>query len=237
MVFARNTAMGFNRYADRVIDARNERTRNREIPAGIISPRNALIFVVINAVLFVLTAGWINKLALILSPLALFIIVSYSFTKRFTAWCHIILGLSLSIAPAGAYIAVTGTIAIFPVLMMALVITWVSGFDIIYSLQDINFDRQNKLHSVPARWRAKGALWISAILHAISAYVVLLLGFFYGGGTIYWTGAALFIALLIFQHLLVTPKKMTNIGIAFGTLNGLASVTYALFVIADMLAK
>ncbi len=234
MVFARNTAMGFNRYADRFIDARNLRTQSREIPSGVISPRSALIFVIINAALFILVAGWINRLALALSPLALFIIVSYSFTKRFTSWCHVILGIALGIAPIGAYIAVTGAIALYPMLMAVMVITWVAGFDIIYSLQDADFDRENGLHSVPARWGVIGSLWISALLHVVSAYVVFALGVLYNGGMLYWVGAAVFVGLLVFQHLLVTPSKLSNIGVAFGTLNGIASIVYALFVIADM---
>ena len=231
MVFARNTAMGFNRYADRRIDALNPRTRNREIPAGVITPRRALIF---NAALFLAVALWINRLAFFLSPAALLVLIGYSFTKRFTAWCHIVLGVALGIAPVGAYIAVTGEIAVFPVLLTGLVITWCGGFDVIYALQDVEFDRSHSLHSIPARFGVRGGILISILLHLISVYAVVVAGLYYGGGTLYWIGAGLFVGLLIFQHLLVSPKNLSRIGLAFGTTNGIASVCYAAFTIADL---
>lgn len=165
MVLARNTAMGFNRWADRRIDAQNPRTSGREIPSGTISARNALWFVVLNAVLFVLVAWWINPLALALSPVALLVLTGYSLTKRFTAWCHIVLGVALGIAPIGAYVAVTGQLAVFPILLCGLVITWCGGFDIVYALQDVEFDRKHGLHSVPARWGVRGGIAISIALH------------------------------------------------------------------------
>ena len=152
MVFARNAAMGFNRWADRDIDAKNPRTAGREIPAGKITPRAALAFVIGNCVAFVAAAAWINCLALWLSPVALAVLLGYSLTKRFTAWSHVVLGLALAIAPVGAYIAVTGSVALFPVLLAVAVLTWTAGFDILYSLQDASFDRSNGLHSVPARF-------------------------------------------------------------------------------------
>ena len=229
MVFARNTAMGFNRYADRRIDALNPRTRNREIPAGVITPRRALIFVIVNAALFLAVALWINRLAFFLSPAALLVLIGYSFTKRFTAWCHIVLGVALGIAPVGAYIAVTGEIAVFPVLLTGLVITWCGGFDVIYALQDVEFDRSHSLHSIPARFGVRGGILISILLHLISVYAVVVAGLYYGGGTLYWIGAGLF-----FQHLLVSPKNLSRIGLAFGTTNGIASVCYAAFTIADL---
>ena len=234
MVFARNTAMGFNRYADRRIDALNPRTRNREIPAGIITPRRALIFVIVNAALFLAVALWINRLAFFLAPAALLVLVGYSFTTRFTAWCHIVLGVALGIAPVGAYIAVTGEIAVFPVLLTGLVITWCGGFDVIYALQDVEFDRSHSLHSIPARFGVRGGILISILLHLISVYAVVVAGLYYGGGTLYWIGAGLFVGLLIFQHLLVSPKNLSRIGLAFGTTNGIASVCYAAFTIADL---
>ena len=235
MVFARNTAMGFNRYADRRIDALNPRTASRDIPAGRISARHAKWFVIVNALLFVATTGWINTLALCLSPVALVILLGYSLTKRATAWCHLVLGAALGIAPVGAYIAVTGQLfAIWPILMTGLVVTWVSGFDVIYALQDITFDRQQGLHSIPARWGVRGALFISVLLHLISVYALITMGLFYGAGTFYWIGAALFIGLLLFQHLYVTAKHYDRIGPAFGLLNGLTSVCFALFAIIDL---
>lgn len=235
MVFARNTAMGFNRYADRKIDALNPRTATRDIPAGRISARHALWFVIINALLFVLTAGWINFLAFCLSPIALIVLLGYSLTKRTTAWCHVVLGVALGIAPVGAYIAVTGQLfAVWPILMTGLVITWVSGFDVIYALQDIEFDRQHGLHSIPARWGVRGALIISILLHLISVYAIIMLGLSYNAGTFYWIGTALFIALLLFQHLYVTAKHFDRIGLSFGLLNGLTSVCFAVCAIIDL---
>ena len=237
MVTARNTAMGFNRYADRKIDALNPRTKNREIPAGTISPRKALIFVVVNALLFMGIALWINPQAFYLSPVALVVLLGYSYTKRFTAWCHIVLGVALGIAPVGAYIAVTGQFAVFPILLAGLVITWCSGFDIIYALQDVEFDRQQALHSVPVRFGVRGGIAISILLHAITVYAVILAGLNYGCGTLYWIGAAVFIGLLIFQHAIVKPSDLSRIGLAFGTVNGIASLCYAAFTIADLCLK
>ncbi len=237
MVFARNAAMGFNRWADRKTDAENPRTFDREIPRGAVSPRAALWFVIINSVLFVATAFFINKLAFVLSPVALFVLLGYSYTKRFTAWSHIVLGFALSIAPVGAYIAVTGTIALAPIVLAALVMTWVAGFDIIYSQQDAGFDREHGLHSIPARFPGWQGLSISILLHIVTVYAVVVFGMFTSRGILYWTGAGIFIAMLVLQHLLVTPKRQRNIGIAFGTVNGIASVVYAAFTIADLLIR
>lgn len=233
MVFARNAAMAFNRWADRRIDALNPRTRNREIPQGIISPSRAAWFIAINSVLFIATAATINHLTFYLSPLALAVILGYTLTKRFTAFCHIFIGLALSIAPTGAYIAVTGEISIIPLLLSALVLTWVSGFDIIYSLQDAEFDRQNGVNSIPSRIGIKGALVVSSLLHVITLCTTAILGMFYGGGTMYWIGAAIFSGLLIYQHLIVSPNNLTRVNMAFGTVNGIASIAYAVCVIAD----
>ncbi len=237
MVFARNAAMGFNRWADRRTDAENPRTAGREIPRGAVSPRAALWFVIVNAALFVATTAFINKLALILSPAALLVLLGYSYTKRFTAWSHIVLGFALSIAPVGAYIAVTGTIALAPVVLAALVMTWVAGFDIIYSQQDAAFDREHGLHSVPARFPGWKGLSISILLHAVTVYAAVVFGLFTSRGTLYWVGAGIFIAMLVLQHCLVTPTRQRNIGIAFGTVNGIASVVYAAFTIADLLVR
>ena len=237
MVLARNTAMGFNRWADRRIDAQNPRTSGREIPSGTISARNALWFVVLNAVLFVLVAWWINPLALALSPVALLVLTGYSLTKRFTAWCHIVLGVALGIAPIGAYVAVTGQLAVFPILLCGLVITWCGGFDIVYALQDVELDRKHGLHSVPARWGVRGGIAISIALHLTSVYAVVVAGTYYDAGGLYWVGAALFVGLLTYQHMRFTPRNLSRIGLSFGTMNGLASVCYAAFAIADLLVR
>lgn len=235
MVFARNVAMGFNRWADRKIDAENPRTANREIPAGTISPRNAMIFVVVNAVLFIATASTINLLTALLSPVALAVIMFYSYCKRFTSLAHIALGLSLAIAPAGAYIAVTGTLTLVPCLLSLVVLTWTGGFDIIYALQDAEFDRKRGLHSIPSRFSVATSLYISIALHCVSVASLLLFARHLPQGALTWCGVGLFTAILVAEHILVTPKKQRSIGIAFGTLNGLASLTLAVFLIADIL--
>ena len=236
MVFARNVAMGFNRWADRKIDAENPRTATREIPAGVISPRNAMIFVVINAVLFVATASTINLLTALLSPVALGVIMFYSYCKRFTSLAHLVLGLSLAIAPAGAYIAVTGTLTLAPCLLSLVVLTWTGGFDIIYALQDRDFDRERGLHSIPSRFSVATSLYISIALHCVSVVSLLLFAWYYAPhGWLLWIGVGLFTAILVAEHILVTPTKQRSIGIAFGTLNGLASLTLAIFVIAQII--
>lgn len=235
MVFARNVAMGFNRWADRDIDKENPRTAEREIPAGVISPRKAMIFVVVNAILFIATACTINTLTAILSPVALAVIMFYSYCKRFTALAHIVLGLSLAIAPAGAYIAVTGTLSWAVCLLSLLVLTWCGGFDIIYALQDAEFDREKGLHSIPSTFSVATSLYISIALHCASVAALVAFALFLPQSWVLWCGVALFTAILVAEHILVTPKKQRSIGIAFGTLNGLASLTLAAFVIANIL--
>ena len=241
MVFARNAAMGFNRWADRRIDAENPRTAGREIPAGKIPARHALWFVTVNALLFILTAATINRLAAILSPVALSVILVYSYCKRFTPLVHLVLGLSLGIAPVGAFIAAAGHVVfdghvvVEPFILALLVTTWCGGFDIIYALQDAEFDRRHGLHSIPARFSARSALGVSCGLHAVS---IAALGWFmaYCPGSVWlWLGAGVFTGLLVLEPLLVTPARQRNIGIAFGTLNGLASLSLAAGVIVDLL--
>ena len=235
MVFARNVAMGFNRWADRDIDAENPRTADREIPSGAISPRKALAFVIINALLFIVTASTINLLTAILSPVALAVVMFYSYCKRFTSLAHLVLGLSLGIAPAGAYIAVTGTLTFAPCLLSLLVLTWCGGFDIIYALQDAEFDRKRGLHSIPSRFSIATSLYISIALHCISVAALVAFAMYLPQSWLLWCGVGLFSAILVAEHILVTPKKQRSIGIAFGTLNGLASLTLAAFAIADIL--
>jgi 4-hydroxybenzoate polyprenyltransferase len=235
MVFARNVAMGFNRWADRDIDKDNPRTASREIPSGQISPRKALAFVIINALLFIVTASTINLLTALLSPVALAVIMFYSYCKRFTSLAHIVLGLSLSIAPAGAYIAVTGTLDLVPCLLSLVVLTWTGGFDIIYALQDAAFDRERGLHSIPSHFSVATSLYISIALHCVSVVALVLFATYLPQGWLLWCGVALFTAILVAEHILVTPTRQRSIGIAFGTLNGLASLTLAIFVIANIL--
>jgi 4-hydroxybenzoate polyprenyltransferase len=235
MVFARNVAMGFNRWADRKFDAENPRTADREIPAGKISPRSAMIFIIINAILFIATAASINPLTAVLSPVALAVVMFYSYCKRFTSLAHLVLGLSLGIAPAGAYIAVTGELTLEACLLSLLVLTWCGGFDIIYALQDAKFDRERGLHSIPSRFSVATSLYISIALHCVSIAALAIFALQLPQSWLLWCGVGLFTAILITEHLLVTPKKQRSIGIAFGTLNGLASPTLAAFVIANIL--
>lgn len=237
MVFARNAAMGFNRYLDRDIDKENKRTAQREVPAGIISSQNALLFVIINCILFVGTTFFINQICFFLSPVALLAILFYSYTKRFTALCHLVLGVGLSLAPIGAYLAVTGQFDILPLFFSAIVFTWVSGFDIMYALQDEGFDSQYNLHSIPVLMGRKNALLTSRILHFVTACLIISAGYFAEFSYIYWVGAATFIALLIYQHTLVKVNDISKINLAFGTTNGIASVVFAIFVIAEVIMQ
>jgi 4-hydroxybenzoate polyprenyltransferase len=237
MIFARNAAMGFNRLADRDFDSLNPRTNKREIPAGIISGGAATMFVVLNAVLFIITTAFINRLTLYLSPVALFVIFGYSLTKRFTSLCHFVLGLGLSLAPIGAYISVTGRFDILPLIYSFIVLTWVSGFDIIYALQDDEFDKSNKLHSLPSSSGRKKALWISIFVHTLTFFLVLTAGIYSQSGMIYWAGAVIFTFLLIYQHSIVRSDDLSRVTLAFGTTNGLASLIFAIFVIADLIFR
>lgn len=235
MIFARNAAMGFNRIADKRFDELNPRTRNREIPSGKISPAAAIVFVIINSVFFIITTGFINKLTLLLSPVALSVILGYSLTKRITSLCHFILGLGLSLAPIGAYISVTGQFSLLPVIYSLIVLTWVSGFDIIYSLMDDSFDRENKLFSIPASVGVPKAIIISVIIHIITFILVISAGLSGGGGFLFWAGATIFISLLFYQHLIVKHDDLSRVNLAFGTTNGIASILFAAFVICDLI--
>lgn len=234
MVFARSAAMAFNRYLDRSFDAKNPRTAIREIPAGVIKANNALLFTIVSSLLFVICTFFINRICFYLSPVALLVVLGYSYTKRFTPLCHLILGLGLSLAPIGAYLAVAGQFALLPVLFSFTVLFWVSGFDIIYALQDEEFDKENKLYSIPA-WLGKAkALRVSELLHVFSAICVVLAGGLGNFGWLYWSGAAIFIGMLIYQHSIVKPNDLKRVNIAFMTANGVASVVFAIFVIADL---
>lgn len=234
MILARNAAMGFNRYADAAIDKENPRTARREIPAGIIQGRHALWFVIINAVMFVAVCWFINPLVFFLSPLALLVVLGYSYTKRFTSLSHFVLGLGLAIAPTGAFLVVSGEFQSLPVMLSGLVLLWTAGFDIIYALQDEVFDQKRKLFSIPAALGRKGALITSALTHLGSVVFVVLIGMMMEAGLIYWLGAALFTGLLTYQHIIVKPHDISRINLAFGTLNGIASMVYAVFTIISM---
>lgn len=229
MVTARSAAMAFNRYIDRDIDIKNPRTKNREIPAGIVSANSALIFVILNSIIFIASTYFINDLCFYLSPVALMIVLAYSYTKRFTALCHFVLGLGLSLAPIGAYLVITGEFALTPIWYSIAVLTWVSGFDIIYSLQDEEFDKSLSLHSVPTAMGTKNALNLSSVLHIISALFIIIPGLQEGYGLWYWIGTFVYIAMLIYQHRLVEPNDLSKVNIAFMTTNGIASVVFSVF--------
>jgi len=238
MVFARSAAMAFNRYIDRNIDKLNDRTAQlREIPNGTITPKNALIFVIINSLLFIGVTFLINPLCFNLSAIALLVILGYSYTKRFTALCHLVLGLGLSLAPIGAYLAVSGEFAIIPILFSLVVLLWVSGFDIIYSLQDEEFDKEQKLHSMPVLLGKKTALILSKTLHFITILILAYVGNIADFGKLYWIGFSIFSVLLIYQHTLVKHNNLSKINLAFFTTNGIASIIFGAFVIANILIK
>ena len=233
MVLARNSAMAFNRYLDRNIDAKNPRTKLRDIPAGRISPAAALTFTLANCALFILVTWFINPLCFYLSPVALIVVLGYSATKRFTALCHMVLGLGLSLAPIGAYLVVTGTFAPTPLFFSLSVLCWVSGFDIIYALQDEDFDRNENLHSIPA-WLGKvNALRLSTVLHVFSAIFIMMPVFYTHVGLLYYIGILFFCSMLIYQHMLVKPNDLSRVNIAFMTTNGIASVVFAAFFLLD----
>ncbi|MEO7214832.1 UbiA-like polyprenyltransferase [Mucilaginibacter sp.] len=233
MVFARNSAMAFNRYLDRNIDAKNPRTKQRDIPAGRISPAAALTFTLTNCGLFILTTWFINPLCFYLSPIALLVVLGYSATKRFTALCHMVLGLGLSLAPIGAYLVVTGAFALTPVFFSLSVLCWVSGFDIIYALQDEDFDRNENLHSIPAWLGKENALILSTVLHVFSAAFIVMPVFYTNVGLLYYIGITFFCTMLVYQHLLVKPNDLSRVNIAFMTTNGIASVVFAAFFLMD----
>lgn len=234
MIFARNAAMAFNRFIDREIDVKNPRTAIREIPAGIIKAKSAFLFVIINSILFIITTYFINTLTFRLSPIALLIILGYSLTKKFTSLCHLVLGLGLALAPIGAYLAVSGKFALLPVLYSFVVLFWVSGFDIIYALQDLDFDKEQELKSLPVFFGKKGALLASTLLHILTAIIVIFAGYLVQFGMYYWIGTFIFIGLLFYQHTLVKPNDLSKINLAFFTTNGIASVIFAVFTITEL---
>ncbi|GAB2975762.1 UbiA-like polyprenyltransferase [Mucilaginibacter puniceus] len=233
MVFARNAAMAFNRYLDRDIDAKNPRTKVRDIPAGRISPAAALTFTLVNCALFIATTWFINTLCFYLSPVALLVVLGYSATKRFTALCHLVLGLGLSLAPIGAYLVVTGHFDLTPLFFSFAVLFWVSGFDIIYAMQDEDFDRNENLHSIPAYLGKVNALRLSTFLHVLSAAFIIMPVFFIEPGILYYIGIVFFCSMLIYQHLLVKPNDLSRVNFAFMTTNGIASVVFAVLFLLD----
>jgi 4-hydroxybenzoate polyprenyltransferase len=237
---ARFAAMAFNRVADRALDARNPRTRARELPSGAIGVGEAGAAIVAASAVFVLAAAMLNPLCLALSPVALAWVLFYSYTKRFTRWSHLALGLGLGIAPVGGYLAVTGRWSEPWWLLCALslaVTTWVGGFDIFYALQDEAFDRREGLHSVPVAFGARGAVAIARLLHLATVALLALVGLATpAGGLLYFAGVAVATGLLVYEHALVRADDLSRLDAAFFTMNGIISVTFFVFVIAEWLA-
>lgn len=235
MVTARNAAMAFNRYLDRDIDAINPRTELRDIPAGKISARSALLFTIVNCLLFIVATYFINLSCFYLSPVALFVVLFYSYTKRITPLCHLVLGIGLGLAPVGAYLSVADSFHWIPVFYGIAVMCWSGGFDIIYALQDEEFDRANHLNSIPAYFGGKKALLISELLHVLSFIFILLPAFYMPVGWIYYLGVVFYGFLLIYQHRIVSPTDLSRVNRAFMTTNGVASVFFALFYLLDII--
>ncbi len=236
MIFARNAAMGFNRWLDRKIDAENPRTAVREIPSGKIKSKYALWFVIFNIILFFITTYFINNLVFWLAPVAIAVILGYSYTKRFTWLCHFILGLGLSLAPVGSYLAVTGEFSLLPLLFSATVLFWTAGFDIIYALQDEEFDKEKNLKSIPGLIGKQKALFFSAVLHLITVAIIIWAGIAGADflGIWYWTGAFFFGSSLFYQHIIVKPNDLSKVNLAFFTVNGIASIVFAGFTVLSL---
>ncbi len=233
MIFCRSAAMGFNRLVDYKFDKKNERTAQREIPAGVISTKSATVFVILMSILFIATTWFINKLCFYLSPIALFVVLFYSYTKRFTPYCHVVLGIGQALVPIGAYLAVSGVFAIVPIIFSLIILGWMAGFDIIYALQDEDFDKSESLHSIPEHFGREKALKISTGIHIITALLTVFVGFYAGFSWLYWIATILFIGCLVFQHAIVSPQNISRVNLAFSTINGIASVIFAIFTIAS----
>ena len=234
MVTARTAAMAFNRWLDRDIDAANPRTAIREIPAGKVRPAQALALTLGSAAVFVFASFQLNALCGWLSPVALVVILGYSYTKRFTPLCHLVLGLGLGLAPVGAYLAVTEAFAVVPVLLGFAVLTWVAGFDIIYALQDEAFDREKGLWSIPSVLGGPRALGVSRLLHSISFLLMAAVVYLLGAGLLGYLALGVYGTLLVRQQTLVTPTDLSRVNLAFFTLNGIASVVFGLLSIGDV---
>ncbi len=234
MFGARSAAMGFNRLVDADLDRRNPRTANRALPRRLLTKRFVLLFVVLSSLLFFFSAWSLNPLALFLSPLALFIVLAYSYTKRFTSLSHLLLGLSLAIAPVGGWVAVRGELDVAPFYVAAAVVFWVAGFDIIYACQDVEFDRSAGLYSMPSRLGIRRSLQISSALHVLMVFLLIWTFWLFGLSVLSWIGLGLVVVGLIYEHSLVKPDDLTRVNAAFFTINGIISVILFAFVGADL---
>jgi len=237
MVAARSAAMAFNRWADAAIDAANPRTSARALPAGHLSPAFVVSFVVISSAVFVFAASQLNRLSLLLSPVALAVLLLYSYTKRVTRWSHLVLGFALGIAPTAAWIAVRGSLDPRILLLTAAVTFWVGGFDVLYACQDYDFDRGAGLHSLPRYFGIRGALWIARVFHLIMIGFLIGLFLAFGMGKLGALGILVVILLLLYEHSLVKPTDLSKLNAAFFTMNGVISVLFFVFVAADLLLR
>ena len=240
MVSARSAAMGFNRLVDARFDAMNPRTSMRELPRGAMSMTEAALFVAVSSIVFVYGASRLSTLCLILSPVALAWIMFYSYTKRFTRWSHLVLGWSLAIAPVGGYLAVTGTWSRPTWMLLALalgVASWVAGFDVFYALQDVEFDRAERLKSLPAVIGEARSIRVARLLHGTSVAALATVGFAIAGGPWYWVGVSLAALLLVYEHSLVQPGNLSRLDAAFFTMNGMISIAFFFFVLLDRLTR
>ena len=237
MVAARSAAMAFNRWADAAIDAANPRTNTRALPAGHLSSAFVVTFVVVSSAVFVLAASQLNRLTLVLSPVALLVLLLYSYTKRVTRWSHVVLGFALGIAPAAAWIAVRGSLDSRILLLTAAVTFWVAGFDVLYACQDYDFDRQTGLHSIPRYLGIRGALWVARGFHLLMVGFLVALLVVFGLGMLAAGGVAVVIFLLLYEHSLVKANDLSKLNAAFFTMNGIISVLFFVFVAADLLLR
>jgi 4-hydroxybenzoate polyprenyltransferase len=237
MVAARSAAMAFNRLADASIDAANPRTQTRALPTGTLTPGFVTLFVIVSCAVFVLAASQLNRLALVLSPVALAVVLLYSYAKRFTRWSHLVLGFALGIAPSAAWIAVRGSFDPRILLLTAAVTFWVGGFDVLYACQDYEFDRQADLHSIPRYFGIGRALWIARFFHVLMLILLIGLVMTFGLGKLAVVGVIVVALLLAYEHSLVSPTDLSRLNAAFFTMNGVISVVFFVFVAGDLLLK
>ena len=237
MVSARSAAMAFNRLADADIDAANPRAATRALPAGLVSKGFVITFTVVCCAVFLLAAAMLNRLTLALAPLALAVILAYSYMKRVTRWSHLVLGLALGIAPAAAWIAVRGSLAPRGALLTGIVLLWVGGFDVLYACQDFEHDCRVGLHSVPQAFGVRGAFWIARAMHAGMAVLLFVMLHAFGLGMVALIGVMLCVTLLGYEHAIVAPGDLRRLNAAFFTLNGVISVVFFIFIAADVLHR
>jgi 4-hydroxybenzoate polyprenyltransferase len=237
MVSARSAAMAFNRLADASIDAANPRTQTRALPAGTLTPAFVATFVVVCCGVFVFAASRLNRMALVLSPVALCVVLLYSYTKRFTRWSHLFLGLALGIAPCAAWIAVRGSFDPRILLLTAAVTFWVGGFDVLYACQDHEFDQRAGLHSIPRFFGIGRALWIARLFHAVMLVLLVGLVVVFGLGKLAVVGVVVVMLLLAYEHSLVSPTNLSKLNAAFFTMNGVISVVFFVFLAGDLLLR